>query len=81
MDLPIIYHEDYVAPLPPGHRFPMAKFRLLSEMLVADGVASHDQFHAPELPPSEWIQFVHDDFYIQAYCNGTLDAKAQRRIG
>jgi acetoin utilization deacetylase AcuC-like enzyme len=81
MDLPIIYHEDYVAPLPPGHRFPMTKFRLLYEMLLADGVASHTQFHAPELPPSEWISLVHDEYYIQAYCNGTLDAKAQRRIG
>ena len=81
MDLPIIYHEDYVAPLPPGHRFPMTKFRLLYEMLLADGVASHAQFHAPELPPSEWISLVHDEYYIQAYCNGTLDAKAQRRIG
>ena len=81
MDLPIIYHEDYVAPLPPGHRFPMTKFRLLYEMLLADGVASHAQFHAPELPPSEWISLVHYEYYIQAYCNGTLDAKAQRRIG
>jgi acetoin utilization deacetylase AcuC-like enzyme len=81
MDLPIIYHEDYVAPLPSGHRFPMTKFRLLYEMLLADGVASHAQFHVPELPPSEWIELVHHDSYIQAYCNGTLDAKAQRRIG
>ena len=81
MDLPIIYHEDYVAPLPPDHRFPMAKFRMLYQMLLADGVADKSQFHAPELFGSESIQLVHDDHYIQAYCNGTLDAKAQRRIG
>ncbi len=81
MDLPIIYHEDYVAPLPPDHRFPMAKFRMLYEMLLADGVADKSQFHAPELPPPQWIELVHDRDYVQAYCNGTLDAKAQRRIG
>lgn len=81
MDLPIIYHEDYVAPLPPGHRFPMAKFGLLYEMLRLDGVAERSQFHAPELLESEWIELVHDRDYIQAYCNGTLDDKAQRRIG
>ena len=81
MDLPIIYHEDYVAPLPPDHRFPMAKFRMLYQMLLAEGVADKSQFHAPELPPQEWIELVHDHRYVQAYCNGTLDAKAQRRIG
>ncbi|PSB31733.1 histone deacetylase [filamentous cyanobacterium Phorm 46] len=81
MDLPIIYHEDYVAPLPPGHRFPMAKFGMLYQMLIADGVADRSQFHAPELPPQEWIELVHDRHYVQAYCNGTLDAKAIRRIG
>jgi acetoin utilization deacetylase AcuC-like enzyme len=81
MDLPIIYHEDYVAPLPSGHRFPMEKFRLLYQMLLADGVADKSQFYAPELPSQEWIELVHDNHYVQAYCNGTLDAKAQRRIG
>jgi acetoin utilization deacetylase AcuC-like enzyme len=81
MDLPIIYHQDYVAPLPPHHRFPMAKFEMLYQMLLADGVADKSQFHAPELPPQEWIELVHDQPYVQAYCNGTLDAKAIRRIG
>lgn len=81
MDLPIVYHPDYVVPLPAGHRFPMPKFRQLYEMLLADGVAHPEQFHAPVLPPLEWIQLVHDPNYVQAYCEGTLDAKAQRRIG
>jgi hypothetical protein len=34
MDLPIIYHQDYIAPLPPGHRFPMSKFGQLYELLL-----------------------------------------------
>lgn len=81
MDLPIVYHQDYVAPLPSSHRFPMAKFQLLYQMLLAEGVADRSQFRTPELPPQAWIELVHDDHYVQAYCNGTLDAKAQRRIG
>lgn len=81
MDLPIVYHPDYVAPLPVGHRFPMLKFRLLYERLLADGVAVAAQFHQPELPPLEWIELVHTREYVAAYCNGTLDQKAQRRIG
>ena len=37
--LPIVYHPDYVTPLPPGHRFPMAKFGKVYEWLVRDGIA------------------------------------------
>jgi acetoin utilization deacetylase AcuC-like enzyme len=81
MDLPIIYHPDYVAPLPEGHRFPMPKFRLLYELLLSDGVAHPAQIHSPKRPPQEWIELVHTPEYVQAYWEGTLDPKAQRRIG
>lgn len=81
MDLPLVYHPDYVVPLPPGHRFPMEKFRLLHESLLSDGVAHPSQFHDPDLPSKEWLQLVHTPDYVEAYCQGTLDAKAQRRIG
>ncbi|MBD2454411.1 histone deacetylase [Nostoc sp. FACHB-87] len=81
MDLPIIYHSDYVAPLPEGHRFPMAKFRKLYELLLNDGVAQIEQFHTPQRPSPELIELVHTPNYVQAYCDGTLDYKAQRRIG
>lgn len=81
MDLPLVYHPDYVAPLPPEHRFPMQKFRQLYECLIADGVATPSQFQTPERPPPAWIEAVHTPEYIQAYCEGTLDPRAQRRIG
>ncbi|MGK7920276.1 MAG: histone deacetylase [Trichodesmium sp.] len=81
MNLPIIYHPNYIAPMPPGHRFPMAKFQLLYEMLLADRVTEKSHFFTPEMPPQEWIELVHDRHYIEAYCHGTLDSKAQRRIG
>jgi acetoin utilization deacetylase AcuC-like enzyme len=81
MDLPIVYHPDYVAPLPEGHRFPMAKFRLLYELLLQDGVAYSNQFHTPTRTAPDLIELVHTHSYINAYCQGTLDPKAQRRIG
>jgi acetoin utilization deacetylase AcuC-like enzyme len=81
MDLPIVFHSNYIAPLPEGHRFPMVKFQQLYEMLIDDGVAHPNQFHTPKLPPQEWIELVHDPDYVLAYRSGTLDAKAQRRIG
>lgn len=81
MDLPIIYHPDYVAPLPPGHRFPMSKFGQLYELLLKQGITSRQQVQVPEVPPLDWIEQVHTPEYVQAYCDGTLDPKAQRRIG
>lgn len=81
MNLPIVYHPDYVTPLPSGHRFPMAKFGLLYEILLADGIIQPEQVHQPETAPREWLELVHTPAYVEAYCQGTLDPKAQRRIG
>jgi acetoin utilization deacetylase AcuC-like enzyme len=81
MDLPVIYHPDYVAPLPPGHRFPMAKFKQLYNLLLAADIISPAQIHTPTPPPLAWIEQVHTSIYVQNYCNGTLDNQAQRRIG
>jgi acetoin utilization deacetylase AcuC-like enzyme len=59
----------------------MEKFSRLRDRLVADGVVDESQFYAPEVPPREWIEWVHEREYVAAYCEGTLDAKAMRRIG
>jgi acetoin utilization deacetylase AcuC-like enzyme len=81
MDLPLIYHPNYVAPIANTNRFPMEKFRLLYEMLLAEGVARPEQFFQPELPDLDVIALVHDREYVNAYWQGNLDPKAQRRIG
>ena len=81
MDLPLIYHPNYVAPIANTNRFPMEKFRLLYEMLLLDGVARPEQFFTPELPDLDAIALVHDRKYVDAYWTGNLDPKAQRRIG
>ncbi|CEJ46514.1 histone deacetylase family protein [Umezakia ovalisporum] len=81
MELPIIYHPDYIAPLPPGHRFPMSKFPQLYELLLKDGVAQPKQFHTPQGATRDLIELVHTPEYVQAYYEGTLEPKAQRRIG
>ncbi len=79
--LPIVYHPDYVAPLPEGHRFPMPKFKLLHDQLLAQQIVQPEQVHQPEVPPREWLELVHTPEYVQAYCQGSLEPKAQRRIG
>ncbi|MEM6500272.1 MAG: histone deacetylase [Cyanobacteria bacterium P01_C01_bin.89] len=81
MDLPLVYHPEYSAPMASTHRFPMAKFRLLKNLLLRDGAIVEAQFFCPELTPWDWIERIHTPDYVDAYRFGTLDAKAQRRIG
>ncbi len=81
MPLPIVYHPDYVVPLPPEHRFPMPKFGKIYEMLLRDGIASIDQVHVPEIVDQGWLEQVHTPNYVEAFCLGRLDRKAIRRIG
>jgi acetoin utilization deacetylase AcuC-like enzyme len=59
----------------------MAKFRDLYDLLLEDDVAIPRQFYTPELPPLAWLELVHTPDYVKAYQDGTLDVKAQRRIG
>lgn len=81
MSLPLVYHPDYVAPLPEGHRFPMPKFGKVYEHLIQDGIATLDQFHIPERATVEELVLAHTPAYVEAYHNGTLDMRAMRRIG
>lgn len=81
MPLPLVFHPDYDAPLPPGHRFPMAKFVLLQRYLLEMGHAQPQQFHQPQPPTDALLQRAHDPHYIRAFTEGKLDAMAIRRIG
>ncbi|NJL02460.1 MAG: histone deacetylase [Spirulinaceae cyanobacterium SM2_1_0] len=81
MALPIVYHPDYVAPLPEAHRFPMAKFGRLHDYLLAQGITEAEAIYQPEIPAAAWLESVHTPEYARAYRKGTLTAKAQRRIG
>jgi acetoin utilization deacetylase AcuC-like enzyme len=79
--IPIVYHPHYVAPLPQGHRFPMVKFQKLYDLLRKDGILNPENLYQPEIPDQSLLELVHTPDYIENYCQGTLDNKAQRRIG
>lgn len=81
MSLPLVYHPDYVTPLPPGHRFPMPKFGKVYEALIRDGIATLDQFHCPAPVERAWLELVHTPTYVHDYLTGGLNARAMRRIG
>jgi len=81
MELPFVYHPDYVTPLPDGHRFPMDKFGMLYRLLLDDGVAVESQFHHPRLATVEELLLVHEQSYIDDFRLNRLDGRAWRRIG
>jgi acetoin utilization deacetylase AcuC-like enzyme len=79
--LPIVHHPAYTAPIPAGHRFPMQKFRLVMQRLLADGVIVPDQVHRPEPASTDWLCAVHDEAYVLAVFTQTVPVDIERRIG
>jgi acetoin utilization deacetylase AcuC-like enzyme len=75
------YSDTFVLPLPDHHRFPMAKYRLLRERLVAEGILTAADLEIPESISWDDVRLVHDAGYVDAVGAGTLSADAQRRIG
>jgi len=75
------YSDTFVLPLPEHHRFPMAKYRMLRERIVAEGILAPESLSVPD--PIGWdeLRLVHDDRYVEAVAAGTLSHDAQRRIG
>ncbi|HYM26139.1 MAG TPA: histone deacetylase [Vicinamibacterales bacterium] len=75
------YSDTFVLPLPEHHRFPMAKYRMLRERLLAEGLLRRDELHLAE--PAGWddLRLVHDAAYVEAVRDGRLTADEQRRIG
>ena len=59
----------------------MAKFRLLHEQLLRQGLAEESQIHQPLPAPRRWLELVHGRTYHQAFARGELGAAAERRIG
>jgi len=81
MSLPLVFHDDYSPPLPPGHRFPMEKFRLLRDHLVESGLTTDEALLRPELCPTDVLALAHDRAYVERYCSGDMSREELRRLG
>jgi acetoin utilization deacetylase AcuC-like enzyme len=74
--------DRYPLPLPEGHRFPAAKYRLLRRRLEAHAVAGAAlEFVEPHAATDEELLRVHDRGYVGRVFSGTLTRDEQRRIG
>jgi acetoin utilization deacetylase AcuC-like enzyme len=75
----VFYATQFVLPLPPGHRFPMAKYQLLRDRL-ADELPSIDLSQAPPASDGE-LALAHTPAYITAISDGSVDPRVMREIG
>src|SRR4051794_19737193 len=73
------FHSDrHLLPLPPGHRFPRSKYRLLRERV--EGWADLEAHEARPVGDAGLVR-VHAPPYVAAVSSGTLGAAEQRAIG
>lgn len=76
------YSDHYVLPLPQGHRFPMAKYRMLRDR-VAQELPQVQMLEAPRASDGE-LALAHHPAYIRQIADGSiqvLQPQAMREIG
>ncbi|HVK13892.1 MAG TPA: histone deacetylase [Gemmataceae bacterium] len=77
----LFYTDEFVLHLPAGHTFPMAKYRLLRERVLASGFVPPDALHVPPAATDEQLARAHDESYIQAMSMGRVTDADMKRIG
>lgn len=75
----VFYADQFVLPLPPGHRFPMEKYRLLRDRLAAE--LPQIRLARAEPATDGELALVHTPAYIQGISDGSVDPSVLREIG
>lgn len=76
------FYTDHIeVPLPPGHRFPMMKYRLLREKLLNEAILDPTQLHPAPPAIDEDLLLAHSPEYVHGLMNKTLSDKELRPIG
>lgn len=81
MPLTVWSSARYAFPLPDGHRFPVAKYALLRDRVVADGIVATDRVRDPDAVTDDELRLVHTAEYVERFNTGRLDAVEVRRLG
>ena len=74
-------HADHPFPLPAGHRYPLAKYRLLRDRLVNDGSVRAADVHTPAEISWDALATVHEDAFLARMRDGALDRRESRVLG
>jgi acetoin utilization deacetylase AcuC-like enzyme len=71
----------YTFPLPEGHRFPIAKYALLRQRVLDEGVVPAECMHAPARAARDDLLLVHTEAYVDRFTRGELTRDEERRLG
>lgn len=77
----VFYSDPFTFPLPPEHRFPLAKYRLLRERIERWPASSGVELVLAPRASRDELLLVHTADYVDGFCAGALAADHQRRIG
>jgi acetoin utilization deacetylase AcuC-like enzyme len=77
----IFYHDQFVLPVPENHRFPMEKYALLRQMVVAARLAPPGDLGIPAPAGDADLLRAHTAAYVERVKTGTLSEQEIRRMG
>ena len=77
----VFYSPRYYADIGPGHVFPIRKFELVRDKLLAEGTLEPSELIEPPPAPLEDVLLVHTSDYVSRLCSGNLTPKEIRRLG
>ncbi|MGH7703943.1 MAG: histone deacetylase, partial [Gemmatimonadales bacterium] len=68
-------------PLPADRRFPIAKYALVRQAVVASGVLPPEAIHEPDPADRAVLTLAHSESYVDAVIEGRLTEDETRRLG
>jgi acetoin utilization deacetylase AcuC-like enzyme len=77
----VCYTPRYYADIGEGHVFPIRKFELVRDRLVAEGTLSPAEIYEPREAPVEDVLLVHTEDYVTRLRAGALTPRELRRLG
>lgn len=77
----VFYTPRYYADIGDNHVFPIRKFELVRDRLLAEGTLQLEELIEPEPATVDDVLLVHTEDYVSRLCNGTLTTKEVRRLG
>ena len=77
----VFYTPRYYAEIGDTHIFPIRKFELVRNQLLAEGILQEGEIHEPLPATIDDVRLVHTEVYVSRLCAGTLTDKEIRRLG
>jgi acetoin utilization deacetylase AcuC-like enzyme len=77
----VFYTPRYYAEIGEGHVFPIRKFELVRDRLLAEGTLQPSEIVEPSPASREDVLLVHTEDYVSRLCDGRLTPKELRRLG